>query len=380
MADVVVVGGGILGVSVAYAVSRLGQRVVLLEERTLASGTTGASFAWLNATAKADDQAYHRLNRRGIGRHLDLAAMWGEETVGLAGTGSIHWSHPGAPDGGPVAVMARAEYLENWGYPIVALDRSTLQALEPYIDFPTGSQGFLAPLDRWIDAPRLVRRLADETREEGGDVREGSAVTGFIFDGESVVGVEVGAARVVAPIVVLTAGTGLPALAARARRSLAQPLPVRLSPGLLVDTPPLERAWLRHVVYFPDGAGFHARPTFDGGVCVGADDIDEQHGGANGTTMLSGTTALLHRASEYLPGFPALEFASRAHARIGVRPMPEDGLPIVGALAATPGVYVVATHSGITLGPHLGDLVARELVLGERQADLEPYRPQRFGQ
>jgi len=380
MADVVVVGGGILGVSVAYAVCRLGHRAVLLEERTLASGTTGASFAWLNATAKIDDEAYHRLNRCGVGRHLELAAMWGEDAVGLAGSGSIHWSHPDAPDGGPRAVMARAGQLEAWGYPVVALDRGALQALEPYIDFPPGSAGFLAPLDRWLDAPRFVRRLADEVREEGGDIREGAPVSGFVFDGDTVVGVDFPTGRVIAPMVVLATGTGLPALAARARRSLAQPLPVRPSPGLLVDTPPLERAWLRHVVYFPDGTGFHMRPTFDGGIGIGADDIDAQYGSGNDAPLLSGTTALLHRTSQYMPGFPALEYAARAYARIGVRPMPEDGLPVLGTLASAPGTYVMATHSGITLGPHLGDLVARELVLGERQPELEPYRPQRFGQ
>ena len=379
-ADVIVVGGGIVGVSVAYAVSRLGRRVILLEERTIASGTTGASFSWLNATAKTDNQHYHALNRRGLERHLELAAEWGEDAVGLAGTGSIHWSYPGAADGGPAALLARAEKLDAWAYPTVLLDRRGLGALEPYIDFPHGSQGFLAPLDRWLDAPRMVRRMAVETREEGGDIREGALVTGFAFDGNAVVGVEAPPYSIFAPQIVLAGGTALSALSARARRSLARALPVRPSPGLLVDTLPLERAWLRHVVYFPDGAGFHMRPTFDGGVCLGADDIDEQHAGRHEDSLLTGATALLHRATDFLPDFPALEQAAAAHTRIGVRPMPEDGLPIVGPLSAVPQVYVVATHSGITLGPYLGDLVAREVVLGAQQAELEPYRPQRFGQ
>ncbi len=378
-ADVVVVGGGILGASIAYALSRLGRHVVLLEERTIASGTTGASFAWLNATAKADNAPYHALNRRGLEKHLALAAEWGEAALGLDGTGSIHWSHPSAPDGGPKAVMDRADQLAAWGYPIVPLDRAALAALEPYVAFPEGSKGFIAPLDRWLDAPRMVRRMADATRDEGGDIREGAHVTGFLFDGDNVVGVEALPYTVFAPTIVLAAGTAIPALAARARRSLARTLPIRPVPGLLVDTIPVSRAWLRHVVYFPDGAGFHMRPS---GECLslGADDIDAAHAGTNGDTLLVGTTALMHRASDYLPDFPALELASSAHARIGVRPMPEDGLPIIGPLADAPAVYVAATHSGITLGPYLGDLIAQEIALGEAQPDLAPYRPGRFGQ
>ena len=378
-ADVVVVGGGILGVSIAHALSKLGRHVVLLEERTIASGTTGTSFAWLNATSKTDDAVYHALNRRGLEKHLALAAEWGETATGLAGAGSIHWSHPAAGDGGPAPLLAAASKLAAWDYPIVPLDRSALRALEPYIDFPAGSEGYLAPLDRWLDAPRMVRRMADDTRDKGGDIREGAPVTGFLFDGDAVVGVEALLYTILAPTIVLAAGTALPALAARARRSLARTLPVRPMPGLLVDTVPSDRTWLRHVVYFPDGSRFHMRPS-GRGQSLGADDIDAAHTISGEDSLLVGTTALLHRASDYLPDFSALELTPSAHARIGVRPMPEDGLPIIGPLAKAPSVYVAATHSGVTLGPYLGELIAREIALDEPQKDLDPYRPGRFGQ
>jgi glycine/D-amino acid oxidase-like deaminating enzyme len=375
-ADVLVIGGGIVGVAVAHAVAAQGATVVLLERDKIASGTTGASFAWLNATAKADDEPYHRLNAGGVRRHFELAADWGEEVLGIAGSGSLHWTHPAA-DGPTVdRLLERARRLSDWGYPVVQLERRELRALEPYIDFPDGSVGFLAPLDRWLDAPRFTRRLADEARALGADIREGAAVTGFVFDRDRVVGAESSPHRIVADTVVLAAGTALPTLIAMARRSLERVVPVHPVPGLLVDTPALERTWLRHVVYFPDGNGFHMRPTFAGGVSLGADDIDEAHGRA--ADLTTGATALLHRASSFLPGFPTLELVAAADARIGVRPMPEDGLPVVGRLPDVANVYVVATHSGITLAPHLGALAAREIVAGEPQAVLAPYRPARF--
>ncbi len=375
--DVVVIGGGILGVATAFELAALDRSVILLEGSRLASGTTGASFAWLNATAKADDAHYHRLNAAGLQRHLELAARWGERPAGLAGAGSLHWSHPGADDGGPEEVLARATTLADWNYPVVPLERRELAALEPYIDFPEGSAGFLAPRDRWLDAPAFVRRMADEAAMQGADIRESAAVTEFVFEGDRVIGVEAPPFRIIAQHVVVTAGTALPSLVALARRSLKRTLSFQAVPGLLVDTEPQEREWLRHVVYFPDGAGFHMRPAGRGALSLGADDIDARHG-RESADLTVGVTALLQRASVFMPGFPALRLVAGVHSRIGVRPMPGDGLPIVGPLPDVPDVYVAATHSGITLGPYLGQLIAREIALGESADELAPYRPARF--
>lgn len=377
-ADVLVVGGGIIGTSTAHELAALGRKVVLLEAERLASGTTGASFAWLNATAKSDDEQYHRLNVGGVRRHLELAAMWGEEAVGLAGAGSIHWSHPSAEGGGLDELQIRAETLAKWGYPIVELALHQLAALEPYIDFPQGSAGFLAPMDRWLDAPRLTRRLAEEARLNGADIREGAPVTGFLLDGDTVVGAETPAFRFFCDQVVLACGPSTSTLIAMARRDLDRVIPIRRSPGLLVEGTALERRWLRHVIYFPDAGGFHARPGIKGGLLIGADDIDERHAQPDSDDLSTGVTALLHRASTFMPEFPALQAARTAGSNIGVRPMPADGLPVLGSLPGVSGVYVAATHSGITLGPHLGELIAKEVALGQIAPELDPYRPVRF--
>lgn len=62
---------------------------------------------------------------------------------------------------------------------------------------------------------------------------------------------------------------------------------------------------------------------------------------------------------------------------LGERAMPADGLTIAGFTESIPHLYVVATHSGITLAPLLGKLVARE-VNGSKQPVLNPFRPTRF--
>ena len=85
---------------------------------------------------------------------------------------------------------------------------------------------------------------------------------------------------------------------------------------------------------------------------------------------------LLERASTLSPSIVGSARFSRAAA--AVRPMPIDGLPVVGYVEE--GLYVAVTHSGITLGPLLASLAAAEIVNNFECDLLAPYRPSRFGE
>jgi glycine/D-amino acid oxidase-like deaminating enzyme len=84
---------------------------------------------------------------------------------------------------------------------------------------------------------------------------------------------------------------------------------------------------------------------------------------------------LLERARRVLP---ALAGAELVEARFGLRPVPADGHSCVGALPGVPGYYEAATHSGVTLGPLVGRLLAREILTGEVDPLIAPFRPDRF--
>ena len=75
---------------------------------------------------------------------------------------------------------------------------------------------------------------------------------------------------------------------------------------------------------------------------------------------------------------PSLEQATIERAIVGVRSIPGDGLPIVGYVPGVTGLYAVATHSGVTLGPWLGRIVAREVSGEIEDARLVPFRPGRL--
>ncbi len=69
--------------------------------------------------------------------------------------------------------------------------------------------------------------------------------------------------------------------------------------------------------------------------------------------------------------------AGIAAARIGVRSLPRDGVSIVGKIPGYANAYIAVTHSGVTLGPLLGRLLAAE-IMGDESAQLAPFRPDRF--
>ena len=75
---------------------------------------------------------------------------------------------------------------------------------------------------------------------------------------------------------------------------------------------------------------------------------------------------------------PALAGARIESYRLGIRSIPADGFPAVGPVPGFPGFHVVATHSGVTMGPLLGRLTAQEVLDGNQDERLAPYRPDRL--
>jgi len=83
---------------------------------------------------------------------------------------------------------------------------------------------------------------------------------------------------------------------------------------------------------------------------------------------------MLERMKQRLPN--AAAGLKIEKVRYGVRPMPVDSYSAIGRLAGN--VYVSVMHSGVTLGPLVGKLVAQEIVTGDIAQMLEPFRPSRF--
>jgi glycine/D-amino acid oxidase-like deaminating enzyme len=219
------------------------------------------------------------------------------------------------------------------------------------------------PEEAWIDAPRLANTLVELARQRGAETRFGTAVESIETDGTLCLQ---DGERLPVDAVVNAAGPEAEWVAALLERML----PLAPSKGLLVRLA-VEGSPIGRIVHSPH---VNLRPDGQGHMIVHHGSIDEKLE-SDAETRDSLCRELLARARRVVP---ALEGAKVEDVRVGVRPIPEDGRPCVGAVPALPGYYEAVTHSGVTLGPLLGRLLAREILTGEVDALISPFRPDRF--
>jgi glycine/D-amino acid oxidase-like deaminating enzyme len=363
--DVAVVGLGIVGASAAYAAARGGARVLALDAAVAGAGTSATSFAWLNAVRK-EPETYHRLNADGMAAHVVLARELGADAGHHAG-GSLEWAEPGARQD---ELRERVARLAARGYPASWIDRGALARMEPALVVPDDvHQIAFYAADAWLDAPRLIRALLRAASRFEADVRERTRVDAVRAHGRRVDALVVEGEPLAAGAVLVCVGPSTEAFLA----PLGVHLPVGRVPGLLAVTsapagPPLQR-----VVHAP---GIHLRPDASGGLLLGAEDIDPLAAADDSPPSLDALAEQLReRAARVVSAARATKIVDR---RIGVRPMPADGHTIAGRIPGFDNAWVIATHSGVTLGPLLGRCIADEIAGGAAHAALAPFRPERF--
>jgi glycine/D-amino acid oxidase-like deaminating enzyme len=366
-ARIVVVGAGAIGTALSYRLAQAGAQVTTVERRFPGSGTTGNSFAYINGTDKPP-RSYHRLNVLSIRDHQDLADEIGGDWVHV--TGSLHWAdaRDDARAAGLGQVMRR---LLDWGMRVDRLSpEQAMRELEPdaWIDPEAVATVFLVHRAGWLDPVAMAHAIMSAATERYGARLITGEVVALRSGGNTVAAVVLDDGdEVAADVVVNAAGPD----AGRIARLAGVELPLERTPGLLIVTAPAP-ARLRHVVYAP---GVNLRPDGGARLMVQRETLDSH---AVEGSPLSIDDPLVHEGMSRARGVvPALAHVEAEAVRLGVRPMPKDGLPLVGFDPSVANLYHVVTHSGITLAARLALLVTEELTGGDT-APLEAYRPTRF--
>lgn len=363
---VVVVGGGILGTSTAAHLIRAGAHVTLLTAGTIADGASGRSLSWLNSSGERS-RDYHYLRLLGLDRYRTWSAQHPGSARFLRFDGALKWSRPGQ------SLRDTFDRERSRGYDAVWLDRQEVarRLTDVRAEVVPDEGAIFNPGEGWIDLPNLIPTLVAEAVAGGARVLEHVGLVGVVVDDAGVRGVRLAdGRRVDADRVVLATGAGAPAQLAE----LGVPVPDATVPACIVVTDPLS-APIRTVLNTPRVA---VRPMPDGGVSLDAGWAERSIVvGEDGTFSVPTATVegLLSEASDVLAGRPSMTVR-----RIGVgpKPIPGDGEPVVGAVDEVPGLSVLFTHSGATLGLVLGELIAEEIVTGNPSSVLAPYRIERF--
>lgn len=361
---VIVLGAGVVGANVAYRLAAEGARVTVVDAAAPGGGTSGASFAWVNSFNK-EPRAYHELNVASLDEYPALADELGGDW--FKRVGNLHWEEE--PDA--VARLGQTvERLRDWSYPVERLTRKEALALEPdLVIAPQIDDVVFTPGEGYVEVVPLVAALIAGACRLGASVLSGRRVTAIVRAGHRVRGIEIaGGERLEGDVVVDCAGPAAGEIA----RYAGLEIPVGGEPGRLVYTAPVATT-LRRIVHAP---GAYFRPDGAGRIVLAEKVHDAVVEGAPAEPMSGwGPADSVATAARHLP---PLGGARVEAVRVGVRPMPKDRLPIVGAVPDLEGFYVVVSHSGVTLGPLWGRIAAAELIHGAADLRLALFRPSRF--
>lgn len=363
--DVLVVGAGIIGCSIAYELAGRGASVRVVERRSPGQGATRAAAGLLAPYTEAHQGS--PLRDLGI-RSLHAWDGFLERVTADAGT-TVFARHSGTLD----IAYDEAEYralegaaarLDLDGVPYEWLDgdkaRGRVAGLSEEV------RGALAiGVHAFVAAPQAVEALRLASAARGVEFESGVEVTAIRADGG--VTLETSRGDMHAPHVVLAGGSW----SSLCRIGGLPPLPVQPVRGQLVslhwpDRLPSTVVWASdcYLVPWPDGT-----------LLVGA---TVEHVGYDERATAAGVAGLLAAVRRALPGSAEAEFAG---VRVGLRPRTPDEIPIVGPSRRIPGlIFAVGHHrNGVLLAPLTAEVVTRLVVDGIEDPDLDRLRPDRFG-
>lgn len=349
-----ILGAGITGAALAHRLTAQGAAVTMVEAGLPAQAATGRSFGWVNASFYLSDAHFH-LRHAAMAAHLALRA---ELALPPAPQQGCLWAEE---EGAGLETLAAD--LTRLGYPLHRLDRAAISAAVPALATPPEA-ALLFPTETAFDPAALTHALLAAATVRGARLLSGLSAERLIEGQGRVTGIRTAAGDLMADHVILATGTATPALLA----PLGFRLPMLRRPGAILRLHPVPPV-LSHILALP-GQEVRQDPT---GCLIAVTAAAHQSDTAEALTdPLAMQDATLSRLSAL---FPDLSLQPAA-LMLAERPVPGDGLPVLGPLA--PGLSVAVMHSGATLAPHVADLMVAELLGGQPEPTLTPFRPQRF--
>jgi glycine oxidase len=369
-ADVVIIGGGVIGLAVARALRLRGVRDVLLIERnSLGAESSSAAAGMLAPQAEANRaHEFFYLTCQSRDLYPAFAAALLEETgidIELETTGTLYLAFTEHDES---ELERRYEWQKQAGLPLRKLSAATARELEPAI-CENVRAALEFPLDTQVENRRLVSALAAANKRLGVRLETGTAVASLKIERGRVTGVETSRGSIAADRVVIAGGAWSSLLGAP---DAALPKlgikPVRGQMLCFEANPPVAR----HVVYSPRG---YIVPRRDGRLLAGS---TTEHAGFEKRVTAAGMHSILSAALEISPRIASLPMTD---SWAGLRPRAADTLPVLGPCAEIAGVFYATGHyrNGILLAPVTGELIARAVVDGVFPPSLSIFSPDRFG-
>ena len=361
--DCIVVGGGLVGASIAYGLARSGASVIVLDEDDKALRATRGNFGLIWVQNKGISMPRYSAWSR------DAARLWpGFASQLLSETGvDVNLQQPG----GFCLCLSEAELLEreqsllaiqkavSGDYPFEMLDQQALRQRLPAIGPEVVGASF-TPMDGHVNPLKLYLALLQACRQMGVRICHAAHAGKIEASDDKGFRLSCGPVNYRAGKIVLAAGLGNRALA----EQVGLYAPVVPTRGQVLVT---ER--LRKFLDYPTNK---LRQTDEGAVHIG--DSVEDVGFDDRTT----TDVLQFMARRAVKSFPLLRDVNLVRAWGALRVMTPDGFPLYEQSMAHPGAYVVTCHSGVTLAAAHALRVAPWIAGGSVPAEISEFTSARF--
>ncbi|MCF8012601.1 MAG: FAD-binding oxidoreductase [Clostridiales bacterium] len=382
--EIVIIGGGVIGTSIAYNLSKKGKKVILVEKGDLAFGASGS----------CDQEII--LQSKSPGVHLQMAMRSAE----IYKTLEDELNHPieYKNTGGMIIIETEEEMKtmegivekqKKFGFNVEILDRNEAAKLQGGLaEHLQGST--YSPQDAHINSMELTIGYANAAKKLGAEVILNTEVTGIKQENRKITGVQTSDGDIDSEIVINCAGAWAPAIAQMAGINI----PIQPRRGQIIITeevPPYVMGDIlsaRYIAakYNPDilknsndpgiklGVGLALSQMEKGNIMIGA---TREFVGYDTSVTREGIKEILKYATRLVPGIRDLNII-RVFA--GLRPYTPDGLPVIGFMENVEGFFMAAGHEGdgIALAPVTGEIVSDLIIDGKTFIDDSVFDIKRF--
>jgi glycine/D-amino acid oxidase-like deaminating enzyme len=370
-ADVVIIGGGVIGVATAYALARAGIDACLLERHDIGAGTSSAAAAAALLQTKTSQEKLD-LAKKSLDL-LDSLHKELDESFEYAHTGSLLAA---ASEAEMAIVHDKVGALSALGLDIQLIDGDEARRMMPVLG-PDIIGASYSPLDAQINPLELVTAYAAAARRHGAKICSFTEVTGIERQQGRITGVQtnrgqintgevINAAGVWAPRIAEMVGVHLPIEPLKGEIMVTEPMPRMMQGTLISGKYMLSKARAEEI----DGedrpkrsAGITLVQVHHGNFIVGS---TREQAGYDQRSSYAGISAL---SSLLIEIAPALKDVHIIRAYAGLRPLSADGIPIIGRAAGQPDLIIAAGYGGDGL---VMSAISGEFITGIINGDPSP--------
>ena len=375
--DVVVIGGGVVGTSVAFHLSRLGaKKVLLLERETIGSGTTAQSSGILRTHYSVRENV--ELAKRSWDVFNDFAAYVGDAE---ASCGLVRCGYLISAAAGDKLEPLRASLAEQeaQGIRLEVLSRAQASELLPIASFDDAALIGFEPDAGFADAYLVATSFARSARRGGVTIREGVCANRLLLDGARVIGVATSTGNVACATVLSTQNIWTRELAAWVDRAMPVVPERHAVLALECETAPYTFA----MPVFKDLAspGMLYCRSYGGRQMLVSEGLVGERLAATDTEQADVPLDYVAAVGEQVAArFPAYEAAGLASSWTGVYDVTPDWNPVLGRLPGIDGLVMGFGFSGhgFKLSPTVGRVLAQEALGLPTDVSLAPYSIERF--